>query len=150
MKSNQLSLFPVLIAAMLSPITPALASELGNDGCYRTYKTGARLPAWSSVVCVRGTTEEGIEGSGVRVALLAPDASPASPGVEWCARTISSGRSDARHGINSLYLNFDDSSEVLSIVFNGEADIAVRESGTITLAKAQGRDTVRYYKLHEG
>ena len=45
------------------------ANHLGFDGCYQLYEEGAAYPA----ICLQGTEEEGINGSGVLLAIIESD-----------------------------------------------------------------------------
>ena len=62
----------------------ASAKSISNfDGCYQLYMPSTMYP----VVCVQGTTEEGINGSEARVTLFHVNSSE----VETCFKTTASG-----------------------------------------------------------
>ncbi len=61
--------------------TQSGAPSLAFDGCYQLYQTGSLYPAF----CLQGTMEEGINGSGVRLAIIDADK------VIKCSKSSASG-----------------------------------------------------------
>lgn len=72
----------ILGASVLSFASMSKASGLDFDGCYQLYVPGAMYPAF----CLQGTTEEGINGSNVRLAIFGTNTSR----VIKCARSSAS------------------------------------------------------------
>lgn len=72
----------VLGVSLLSFSSMSQASD-GFDGCYQLYMPQTMLP----VICLQGTTEEGIAGSGVRLAIFGTNTNK----VVHCSRSSGSG-----------------------------------------------------------
>ncbi len=89
-----------------------------QDGCYALSVPGSS----SGIICLDGLNEEGINGSGVRVAY-----GVSVSDTDWCAETTSSGFINGK-----FMLSFNPSTGMISMSFNGSSksgSIEVQEKG---------------------
>jgi hypothetical protein len=122
--------------ALLSSVGAFAAN--GGDGCFQMYRPNELFPA----ICVSGTLEEGINGSGVRVALVDNVGQ-----VVWCGHTTSSVMGSANPSVNKWTLNFDKASGMISIQFNGATEADGLQAGKITLTETDDKNTLEYKEL---
>jgi len=80
-------LYSLLVLTFVFAATSAqTAPRLGFDGCYQLYLPGTMYPAF----CLQGTAEEGINGSGVRLAIFGTN----TDRLVQCLVSTSSGMTD--------------------------------------------------------
>jgi hypothetical protein len=129
-----------LSIASLSMVSLASADELiGFDGCYQLYLSSSLYP----VICISGSAEEGISGAEVRVVSVGPN----SDRVGFCRKTTSSGPAESAQGRNRSVYEFEESSPIRTIAFDGALNAEGREEGSVTITERGKPSKLSYLKL---
>ena len=125
-----------LVFGMLSILTVSSFSfALNVDGCFQLYKPAALYP----VVCIDGAYEEGVDGQGVRVAIIGPN----SETVRFCGLT---SRMSYEDNGNSKLALFDFENAIDNIRMNGRVSLeSNQEEGSISV----GKSTYQYVRVSE-
>ncbi len=117
----------IFAAIVLIFSTPSAQAAFDFDGCFQLYLPNVMYPA----ICLSGTTEEGINGAGVRLAVFGPNTDQ----VIACATSSALGGS----------------ADSLEFIRNGQPELILKnvkmENGVFEGDALLGRNELRFLKI---
>lgn len=102
-----------LIFSVILSLIPVSAFAVEFDGCYSLYQPGSLGP----VICLEGTTEEGIGGAGARIYVFVPGTSNLSQCLTSSGLSMRGSEIVVQvRGKNALVMNLKGSSQNTAII----------------------------------